>query len=293
MGHLSIAQILYLFRLNTLMTLDIYRSIIRACPVLMRPIIRILLRAGINYKQFAKITREVFVEVASEDFGISGRKTNISRVAILTGISRSEVTKIRKKYEESGEIEIPQTVNNAGRLLSGWHVDEEFIDAKGKPLVLSVDGAPPNFNSLMDKYGGDIPTTAMLKELKQVSAIEIDKDGKITVLQRYFMPVNYDENRIFNLIDDFVDLGNTAFHNFTRSPDDDSYFQRKVTNDYVSEQAYSEFQKMVKEKGMILLEEFDDWLAIHEVSQEDLEKSKQIRLGLGMYFIHNNSSIDN
>ena len=268
------------------MTLDIYRSIIKACPVLMRPIIRILLKAGINYKQFAKITREVFVEVASEEFGINGRQTNISRVAILTGISRSEVTKIRHKYEENGDIELPQTVSNVGRLLSGWHVDPEYIDPEGKPLLLTVEGSKPNFKTLMQKYGGDIPVTAMLKELKQVQAIELQESGMIKVLQRYFVPINYDENRIFNLIDDFVDLGNTSFYNFTRDPGDDSYFQRKVTNDYVSESAYSEFQKMVNEKGMNLLEEFDDWLARHEVSSEDLKKSKKIRLGLGMYFIH-------
>lgn len=44
---------------------------------------------------------------------------------------------------------------------------------------------------------------------------------------------------------------------------------------------------MAREKGFVLLEEFDDWLANNEVSPEDAEKSKQIRLGLGMYFIHN------
>ncbi|MBT8141508.1 MAG: hypothetical protein HKN88_06400 [Gammaproteobacteria bacterium] len=255
----------------------------------MRPIIRILLRAGINYKQFAKITREVFVDVASEDFGISGRKTNISRVAILTGISRSEVTKIRKKQEECGEIEIPQTVNNAGRLLSGWHVDKEFLDQNGKPLILTVDGDEPNFTSLMNKYGGDIPATAMLKELKQVSAIAINDSGEIKVLQRYFMPMNYDENRIFSLIDDFVDLGNTAHHNFTRDIDGESRFQVKVTNDYVSLAALPEFKVMVEEKCTALLEDFDDWLAEREIDPSTaIAEKQQIKLGLGMYFIQEN-----
>ncbi len=276
-------------RLATLMTLDIYRSVLRACPVLMRPIIRILLKAGVNYKQFAKITREVYVEVATDDFGISGRKTNTSRVAILTGISRSEVTKIKKKHEEYGDIEIPQTSNNAGRLLSGWHVDKDFLDADGKPLDLFIDGPEPNFSTLMNRYGGDIPATAMLKELKLVSAVSLNEDGSVKPLQRFFMPVTYDENRIFTLIDDFVDLGNTSFHNLTRGNDEESYFQAKVTNDYVSESVFSEFQQMVRERGLKLLEEFDEWLANHEVSPEDLEKSKQIQLGLGMYFIHDDN----
>ena len=279
-------------RLKTLMTLDIYRSVLRACPVLMRPIIRILLKAGVNYKQFAKITREVYVEVATDDFGISGRKTNTSRVAILTGISRSEVTKIKKKHEENDEIDLPQTVNNAGRLLSGWHVDPVFQNENGEPKVLRIDGEEPNFSTLMNIYGGDIPTTAMLKELKSVKAVEELKDGSIKALQRYFIPVAFDENRIFNIIDTLVDISNTAYENLIRDNDEPAYFERKVTNDYVSETAYTEFHNMVKEKGMVLLEEFDDWLAENEVSPEDMEKSKQIRLGLGMYFIQNKTHDD-
>ncbi len=280
-------------RLKTLMTLDIYRSVLRACPVLMRPIIRILLKAGVNYKQFAKITREVYVEVATDDFGISGRKTNTSRVAILTGISRSEVTKIKKRGEEEGDIEIPQTVNNAGRLLSGWYVDPTFQNENGEPKTLFIDGPEPNFTTLMNKYGGDIPITAMLKELKLVKAVEKNPDGTIQALKRYFVPEGFDENRIFSIIDDLVDLSNTAYQNLVRDKDEESYFERKVTNDYVSESAYTEFQKMVKEKGMKLLEEFDDWLAKNEVSQVELEQSKQIRLGLGMYFIHSRSDDQN
>ncbi len=277
-------------RFTSLMTLDIYRSVLRACPVLMRPIIRILLKAGVNYKQFAKLTREVYVEVATDDFGISGRKTNTSRVAILTGISRSEVTKIKKKQEDDGEIEIPQTVNNASRLLSGWHVNPDYLDKDMKPMSLFVDGPEPNFTSLMNEYGGDIPLTAMLKELKSVKAVEVNPDKSIKALQRNFMPIAFDENRIFNIIDDLVDMSNTAYQNLVRDHDEESYFQAKVTNDYISESAYSEFQAMVREKGMKMLLEFDDWLAQNEVTQEELEKSKQIRLGLGMYFIQNKNN---
>jgi len=272
-------------KFNSLMTLDIYRSIIRACPVLMRPIIRILLKAGINYKQFAKITREVFVEVATEDFGINGRKTNTSRVAIITGISRSEVTKIKKKYEENVDNVIPHTFNNASRLLSGWHVDPDYLDSKNKPKVLFIDGPEPNFTTLMNQYGGDIPATAMLKELKSVNAVKVETDGSISALQRYFMPVNYDENRIFSLIDDFVDLGNTSYHNFNRNIGDDSFFQMKVTNDYITANAVPLFKKMVEERGISLLEEFDDWLALNEIETIDGENSEGFRVGLGMYFI--------
>jgi len=267
------------------MTLDIYKSVLAACPILLRPVIRILLRAGITFKQFSKISRDLFVDVATEDYGINGRKTNISRVAILTGISRSEVTKIRKRLTETGEIEVPTTINNASRVLTGWHIDSEFTDKDENPLPLTVEGENPSFKSLMDKYGGDIPLTAMLKELKKVSAVEVDADGYIYPIQRFFMPVNYDENRIFQLADTFSDFGNTIYHNFVRDYDEDSKFEGRVINTYVDEKALYSFRALIQEKGDALLVELDSWLSENEVKENERDNSHPLRLGLGMYLI--------
>ena len=39
--------------------------------------------------------QEVYVDVARADYGIDGRPTNNSRVAMLTGLSRREVARVR------------------------------------------------------------------------------------------------------------------------------------------------------------------------------------------------------
>ena len=64
-----------------------------ACRTLLRPIALILLRGGITWKEFAELSKSVFVSVATDEFGIRGRPTNVSRVSILTGISRKEVNR--------------------------------------------------------------------------------------------------------------------------------------------------------------------------------------------------------
>ena len=66
-----------------------------ACHHLLRPVVRMLLRSGITWKDFAELSKGVFVEVAREDYGLRGRPTNSSRVALLTGLSRREVARVR------------------------------------------------------------------------------------------------------------------------------------------------------------------------------------------------------
>ena len=75
----------------------IKQRVLNAFLLVMRPVVRILLRYGIGYREFAEITKTAFVDIASSDFGIRGRPTNISRVAVMTGLTRKEVRRLRDK----------------------------------------------------------------------------------------------------------------------------------------------------------------------------------------------------
>jgi hypothetical protein len=45
------------------------RPIVNACRLWLRPIARWLLRSGLTWKEFAELSREVFVETATQEFG--------------------------------------------------------------------------------------------------------------------------------------------------------------------------------------------------------------------------------
>ena len=78
--------------------------VLAGCRVLLRPVVRLLLKSGITWKEFAEVAKSVFVEVATREFGIRGRPTNTSRVAILTGINRHDVAKQRELLERGDHI---------------------------------------------------------------------------------------------------------------------------------------------------------------------------------------------
>ena len=67
------------------------RQILNALLVALRPLARALLRAGIGYREFAEISKSAFVDIATKDYGLRGRPTNISRVAVMTGLEAAEV----------------------------------------------------------------------------------------------------------------------------------------------------------------------------------------------------------
>jgi len=146
----------------------------------LRPIARFLMKAGIGYREFAEISKCAFVDVATSDYGLRGRPTNISRVAVMTGLTRKEVKRLRQKIAAGSQIVLDKVIPPA-EIIQKWHTDPKFLDDSDRPLTLPFDGESPSFAELVKKFGGDIPPDAMRTELKRVGAVAESADGFLTV----------------------------------------------------------------------------------------------------------------
>ena len=82
------------------MSSPLQNKILKALFVALKPLAKSMLRAGIGYREFSDIAKAAFVLEASEGYGLRGRATNISRVAIMTGIARKEVKKVRDNCKQ-------------------------------------------------------------------------------------------------------------------------------------------------------------------------------------------------
>ena len=253
-----------------------------ALRLLFRPIARIMLRAGVNWKELADVCKATYVEVATEDFGIRGRPTNISRVAILTGMTRREVRRLRTLLQEEAPV-TESRMNYATRVLTGWYQDEEFLQSDGQPAALTATGDHRSFEALCGKYSGDVAASTMLKELKNVGAIEEDSQGMLWAKTRYYMPAMLDPEQMLRSGSVLQDIGYTVAFNLHREEPGDSRFEGRATNRNIAADAIGDFREFSEKEGQEFLEKVDAWLSEHEV--RDGEKSDTVRLGMGAYWI--------
>ncbi len=253
---------------------------LKALRLLFRPVAQILLKAGVNWKELVEVCKATYVEVATQDFGIRGRPTNVSRVAILTGFSRREVRRLRDLVEQKDPAEFGR-MNHATRVRSGWFSDADFINEAGEPRRLDVSGSYPSFESLCTRYSGDVPATTMLKELRHVGAVAEQDDGRLLAKTRYYMPVLTDPDQVLRSGSVLEDVGGTVSYNLHRDDHDPSRFERRATNTQIPASAIPEFRDFVEREGQAFLERVDAWLTEHEDSQA----SNSVRLGLGTYWI--------
>jgi hypothetical protein len=267
-------------------------AVVQTCRVLLRPVASLLLKCGMTWREFAEVSKSVFVAVAGDEYGLNGRPTNVSRVSILTGVSRKEVVRVRALLELPATT-LPNKTTDATRLLSGWHQDAEFITASGQPRLLAVDGEGATFATLWQRYGGDVPLTSMRKELERAGAITTLPDGRLRAERRYFMPKRFDPQWILNAGSMLSDLGASITHNLdagaeSLSPGSDSPARRfigRATNDSTDVAAMPEFEAFVEKNGQEFLERVDKWLTEHEAKPAAGGTRKRARLGLGVFLI--------
>ncbi len=260
------------------------RPIINACRLWLRPIARWLLRSGLTWKEFAELSREVFVEIATQEFGLRGRPTNVSRVALLTGLARREVRRIQAATREAPAASAEESLNHATRVLTGWHLDADFLEPDGRPRILPATGPAPSFEVLLKRYAGDIPTTALVKELVKSASIERLPDGSYRALRRYYMPRQMDGRAVERAGSVLADVATTMEHNLSRTERDPSRFEGRAQNRNIDPRHLPAFRAFVEREAQGLLERVDDWLTTHEATAN--AGAQGLRLGVGVYAIH-------
>jgi hypothetical protein len=264
------------------------KHLLQACGRLLAPIVRYLVKGGVSWKQFSELSKAVFVQVTSADFGIRGRPTNISRVAILTGLDRREVRHQRQLLENEGPVSVGY-MSKASQVLDGWYHDPDFCDSTGKPRPLALEGEVASFAELARRYAPALPPMAMLKELRSANAIEENAEGSLRPLTRSYIPRQLPEEQVRLWSSTIRDLASAIGYNFTRPAKAPALFERRAVNLKVRAEDLPEFRKFVAVEGQAFLERIDDWLSRHEVKSSD-EGTPYKRLGVGVYQIQDDPS---
>ena len=249
---------------------------------LLRPLVRILLRNNVPHQALAEWAKQAYVEVAEREFSLEGKKQTVSRIAILTGLTRKEVQRLLNQPEQSA-LPSGEEYHRAARVITGWVRDPDFGDGKGHPHPLRMEAKGTSFTELVKRYSGDMPVRAMLDELLRVGAVKQLRDGRICLLTRAYVPQKGSAEKLHILGSDTADLIATIDHNLYGAPAKPR-FQRKVMYDNVPREAAKDFQVLVAAHSQELLESLDRWLAQRDRDVNPASKGTgRVRVGLGLY----------
>ena len=253
---------------------------------ILHPMFRIVLRNNMSFKAFLDIAKRAYVEVAANEFHIPGKKQSVSRIALLSGLTRKDVQRLLEA-PAANDSDAGERYNRAARVVAGWVRDKDFSDADGQPLALPQDGAKTSFAELVRRYSGDIPPRAVLDELLRVGTVEKLPDGHIRLVARAYIPRTSDRDKLAILGSDVSDLIDTIDHNLHRA--DEPRFQRKLMYDNLSREAAAKFRELSAARAQGLMEYLDSWLSQHDRDVNPAaEGTGRVRAGLGVFYFEEN-----
>lgn len=250
-----------------------------------------MLKHGVMHREFIELSKEVYVDIARKEYGLRGRPTNVARIALLTGLDRKEVTRVKRKLGQGNRVvETAHRQDRIARVLAGWHLDSDYLDGADTPSVIPLEGAPRSFEDLVRRYGGDVPAITILRELQRVKAVRLRGKSKVQVLRRNYRLDTADPEALSRSGSVLSDIGRTVTHNLYRPAREPSRFEARASNTNIPVSVVPAYRSFIYEESQAFLEKVDEWLSNHEIPSDEVEGRQSLRLGLGMYWIQSDPS---
>jgi len=270
-----------------------YRTkLARALVSMLRPLIRLCLRHEVTNAEFSELVRLTYVDVAYERYSLPGVEMSLSRAAVLTGLSRKEVGRLKDALEQDDTL-TKQAPNRAQAVVHGWLSDDDFTDENGLPLTLPIKPkkntkSDVSFVSLVKRYSRDVTYGAILDELNHVGVTEQPDDSTVALVNYAYVPSKDDMEQVRVVATSGADLYDTALHNLDADVED-KRFQRQVLYSHIDQSFVPELQATIGSKAQELLETLNVALSDAKKKSEKMPSENLKRVGFGMYYFEKTS----
>ena len=136
--------------------MNLRQALNQAVVQLLRPLVKVLLRHGVAYDEFAELARRTYVDVAERDFTLQGRKQTASRISVITGLNRKEVARLQalnsaEAHDAPGAPEAPGE--------SGTASESSTAGESGKAVTASTASKAGIASAQRDASGADLART--------------------------------------------------------------------------------------------------------------------------------------
>lgn len=199
----------------------------------LRPLVRLAIKCGVTFPTFVDLLRQLYVNVAEHEFALPDKQQTDSRVSLLTGVHRKEVSRLRGAGAPVRVV--PDSVSRTSAIVARWLADPAFVDADGVALPLPRTGetGEVSFVSLVESVTRDLRPRAVLDDWLDRKLVEIDEKDRIVLMESAMAPRDDGEVRLYYLARNLQDHATAAVTNVLA--DDPPFIERAVHYDGLSE----------------------------------------------------------
>ena len=107
---------------------DTYRAqLVHTLRKVLKPLVRILFRAGVRIDEFIELLRGIYVEIVINDAAALDQSVSTGRISILTGVPKRDVERLVSSEDLVENSEANRQWLALAAILHRWHTDSMFL----------------------------------------------------------------------------------------------------------------------------------------------------------------------
>jgi hypothetical protein len=258
-------------------------ALVLALRRVLRPLVKLMLARGVTFPYLAELLKALFVEVADKEFRIGVKPSTDSRVSLVTGVHRKDVSRLRQNLHSSIET-VPSVVSLGAQLVALWLGSPRYLNDDGSPKPLPrfvSEGGELSFEGLVASVNSDIRSRVVLDEWHHLGVVHFDDERRVCLNAEAFVPAEGFDEKAFYLGHNLHDHAAAAAHNLLGAQP--AFLERCVHYDALSPGSIELLARQSEEFGMKTL------LALNKsalaAEQKDAgDTTPRQRMTFGIYF---------
>lgn len=164
---------------------------LQAIAAVLDPLARLMIEHAVDLSSVVEELKSALVRQAGARYALDGRGASDARVALLTGVHRKDVRRLRNLPGSSA----PQKpgISVASAVVARWISDAQYLHFDQKPLRLArsprfAEPSQPDFSALVASVSTDTSARTVLDELLRLGVVGIEDETHVTLLRTSFVP---------------------------------------------------------------------------------------------------------
>lgn len=259
-------------------------ALLRALRQVLRPVVRVMIARGVTLPAMVEMLKSLLVEVAAREFAIGDKPPTDSRVSLVTGVHRKDVSRLRTQLLAS-EPPAPAVVSLGAQVVAVWMGSPQYLDPEGRPLPLArfaSDGGALSFEALVASVNSDIRSRVVLDEWVRQGLVRVDDERRVHLHAEAFVPAEGSDDQAFYFGHNLHDHAAAAAHNLLGGQP--PFLERSVHYDALAASDVKQLARQSEAAGMKALLAVNKSALAASQSVPGEAGAARHRLTFGIYF---------
>ena len=250
----------------------------------LQPLARLMIDHWLQLPSMVELLKNELVQQAAAAYGLADKGSSDSRIALLTGVHRKDVKRLREA-PVSPSTAVP-LVPVAASVVARWISEPRFLNADqtARPLARTPRRSgvgEPDFTTLVAEVSRDVGARAVLDELVRLGVVELREDGYVALKTSGFVPHEGLEESFHFLAANVSEHLATAVHNLAPDRQGPLMLEQSAFSQDLSAEQAGQLQQQARRLWASSLRQFLQTATVAEQrSQADAGPKHRIRFGV-------------